>query len=115
MNDPFDMFYTKTAEIAEINEPNGYSDRQKNIRSLGTIKCDIQPYSGGESSRNEILEAERGLCEMFQLRLFSAADERICVGNYVLYKGRYYRIAYTAEWEFGYQALLQERDNGNIG
>ena len=106
--DPFEMFYTKDAEIVSIAE-EGIYDRHKVITPLCTVKADIQPYISGEASRNSIGEHECGLLEQYKLKLFAVPNEHIKVGNYVLYEGEYHRIEHVSAWEWGAEAVLAER------
>lgn len=108
---PFERFYTKTAEIVSITEEGAYS-RKEVITPICTVKADIQPYISGEASRNELGDMQFGLSEQYKLKLFSAPNEHIEVGNYVRYKDKYYRIEHVSDWETGAEAILAERGRG---
>ena len=98
-SNPFKRFYTTVVSIVQykINDYTG----EKETKVLGTLKADIQPYSGDKAREAYGIEIE---C---QKRMFCEPDPNIDVRNYLEINGEIYEIVHVAEWNMGLEVMLQ--------
>lgn len=98
-SDPFKRFYNTDVTVVryEINDYSG----EKTTDILGTLKADIQPYSGDKAREAYGVEIE---CQM---RMFCDYDPNIDVKNYLEIKGEIYEVTHIAEWSAGLEVMLK--------
>lgn len=98
-SNPFNRFYTTDVTVVHYKKDDysGETDRQV----LGTLKADVQPYSGGKAHE------EYGLDIECQMRMFCDADENISVKNCLEIAGTKYEIVHVAPWNMGLEVILK--------
>lgn len=105
----FGAFCDKDVEIFKSEHTGAYADEVTET-TLAQIKADIQPY--GTPHTAELSQKEYGLEGETVLALFCLPEysEYVIRGNFVRYNGEDYVISRADRWEYGTEALLNERD-----
>ncbi len=97
----FERFYKTDVTIANLKVDDYSGETEKEI--LGTLKADIQPYSGDKAREKYGIEIE---C---QKRMFCSHNPNVDEKNNVIIGDEVYEIVHVAEWEFGLEVMLSRR------
>lgn len=96
----FERFYTTDVSVISFKIDDYTGDAQTSI--LGTLKADVQPYSGDKAREEYGVEIE---C---QKRMFCAESADIDVKNHIKIDGVIYEITHIARWELGLEVMLNK-------
>jgi hypothetical protein len=100
MINPFERFYDVEADVGEKSE-NTYASCGE-ITTVGTVLCDVQPYSDNTESENH------GLCERKSYKIFCDKNDLIKTGRYIAFGGAWYMIVSVSVWSFGMTAVIRD-------
>ncbi len=89
------------AEVLKITESGAYK-KTKETEVLGSLDCDIQPYSGKLA-----LEEYGYNVECDKKMYYREKNEGITAGGYIRTGGILYQIQYVTERKLGSMALLK--------
>lgn len=103
MINPFKRFYDTEISVYESGE-DAYSKKGEKTL-LGSVVCDIQPYS--DDTENKLY----GLSGKRSYKLFCDRNELIKKGRYVSFCGVWYMIVRTEMWSFGMTAVMRSVEN----
>ncbi len=101
LRNAFDIFHTTTAIIAELGDYDDY-ENSYTIIEKGTIKGNLQPYSG------TLAEKDYGFKEECQYQFYCSQNDNIKAGSYLIIGSSHYKVVYVAEWDMGINVLLRE-------
>jgi len=99
------MFCDKTITIYDTNE--GYTDDLGVYHDgedilIDSFDVDVQPYS------SELLYKQYGYKEQVTKRVFMDVDDRVKLGQKVMYKKKPYTIKQIVEWDFHLELMLDD-------
>ena len=97
----FEYFLNDTAEVINITESGAYK-KTRTTEVLGSLKCDIQPYSGKLALEEYGYEVE---CD--KKMYYQEKTVGITSGGYIKADGVLYQIQYVTERKLGCMALLK--------
>ncbi len=97
----FDWFLNDKAEVLRITESGAYK-KTKETEVLGSLDCDIQPYSGKLATEEYGYNVE---CD--KKMYYQGKNEGITAGGYIKTGGILYQIQYVTERKLGSMALLK--------
>ena len=100
-----DYFYIDEAEIFDVQTDGSYASEMK-YTPIKTIKCDVQPISGG------IKNKPHGDVIAETIKIFCAAEEEIKLRRYIRINGAFYIISGIKKWRTGYEIIAEMRDAG---
>lgn len=103
MMNPFERFYDTEIMVYEAGENSYTHTCEKTL--IGTLICDIQPYSSDTESKIYGLSTQRNY------KLFCDKNTLIKNGRYVSFGGMWYMIVSTEEWSFGMTAVIRGAEN----
>ncbi len=99
MINPFNRFYDTELSVYE-QSGSGY-DSEGEMKLLGKVVCDIQPYEDDTESKMYSLSEKRSC------KLFCDKNELIKNGRYIIFCGAKYMVVKTQNWDFGMSAVMR--------
>ncbi|MCC8160205.1 MAG: hypothetical protein LIO53_02630 [Oscillospiraceae bacterium] len=103
MMNPFERFYD--VEIAVYEQSMGGYNQKGEKTLLGSVVCDVQPYTSDTESRIY------GLTENRCYKLYCDKNDFVKNGRCVEFGGAWYMICQTEIWSFGMTAVIRSMEN----